>query len=37
MADQAMERGADGYLEKGTSIQERREAFRVALSARGNA
>lgn len=34
MADQAMERGADEYVEKGTSIQEMREVIRSAVSAR---
>jgi DNA-binding NarL/FixJ family response regulator len=34
MGARALERGADGYVEKGTPIQELREATRVAVAAR---
>jgi DNA-binding NarL/FixJ family response regulator len=34
MGGQAIERGADGYVEKGTPIQELREATRVAVAKR---
>jgi DNA-binding NarL/FixJ family response regulator len=34
MGGRALERGADGYVEKGTPIQELREATRVAVAAR---
>jgi DNA-binding NarL/FixJ family response regulator len=34
MAVPAIERGADGYIEKGTPIQDLREATRVAVAAR---
>jgi DNA-binding NarL/FixJ family response regulator len=34
MGPQSMERGADGYVEKGTPIQELRDATRLAVSKR---
>jgi DNA-binding NarL/FixJ family response regulator len=34
MENRAIERGADGYVEKGTPIQELREATRTAVAAR---
>jgi DNA-binding NarL/FixJ family response regulator len=34
MAPRAMERGADGYVEKGTPIQELREVTRAAVAQR---
>jgi DNA-binding NarL/FixJ family response regulator len=34
MGGPAMERGADGYVEKGTPIQELRDATRTAVTAR---
>jgi DNA-binding NarL/FixJ family response regulator len=34
MSDSAIERGADGYVEKGTPIEELRRATRQAVSAR---
>jgi DNA-binding NarL/FixJ family response regulator len=34
MAGKALERGADGYVEKGTPIQELRDATRMAVAAR---
>jgi DNA-binding NarL/FixJ family response regulator len=34
MGGKALERGADGYIEKGTPIQELRDATRIAVAAR---
>ncbi|HEY6671948.1 MAG TPA: response regulator transcription factor [Solirubrobacterales bacterium] len=34
MSAPAIERGADGYIEKGTPMQELREAIRIAVAAR---
>jgi DNA-binding NarL/FixJ family response regulator len=34
MGAPAIERGADGYVEKGSPIQELREAIRTAVAAR---
>jgi DNA-binding NarL/FixJ family response regulator len=34
MGGKVLERGADGYIEKGTPIQELREATRIAVAAR---
>jgi DNA-binding NarL/FixJ family response regulator len=34
MADRAIERGADAYVEKGTPIQELRDATRLAVAKR---
>jgi len=34
MSGPALERGADGYVEKGTPIQELRDATRTAVASR---